>query len=118
MGRGLVGVLSSVGLLGLLCALVPGKHKLVNYGPPKPCKYVRGAGVSGGGFCPLQPAYLYLSASYNSLAPIAMVPKHVSQMTMAFFLSSPLFNSLFSFLLNWPLIKLRILAQGFINMCY
>lgn len=41
-----MGVLSSVGLLGLICALGPGKHKFVNHGPPELWEVcVRGSGL-------------------------------------------------------------------------
>lgn len=81
-------------------------------------KVCEGQGLRRGGFCLLLLTHVYLSVSRNSLVLITLVAKHVSQMTMAFFSSFPLFNSLLFFFLNRSLIKLRILAQGFINMCY
>lgn len=70
-----------------------------------------GQGLRRGGF---SNSYLYLS----HILPCHLSPCYLNMfLRWPWLLSSPLFNSVFTFL-NQSLIKLRILAQGFINMCY
>lgn len=93
------------GCLHLFVLLVQESMGILSFG-----KCVWGQGLWRGGFCPFQPLYLYPSISHISLAPITLACFSDDH---GFFLSSPLFNSVFAFFLNWSLIKLRIFAQGF-----
>lgn len=75
-----MGVLSSAGLFGPVCALGPGGHGHLEL--LEMC--VRGRDLGEVVF----PTPLFISISHISLAHIALLSKHVSQMTMAFIFTS------------------------------
>lgn len=86
MGRGLVDLLSLVMVAWTrLCSWSKKAQVCQPWASWALGGVCEGQGLRSGGSFTLQLICSYLSVSHNSLAPITLVTKHVSQMTMSFF---------------------------------